>query len=117
MAGLTRPRTFRAYGQRWRIVHERPDTGDNGQCDPSARTIYVAPDLYDRDAIAALYDERFCRMFEFYLAGCELTFRHGGHFVWQMQLAHRADAVPLTRDYIMAAERSEGIAQSSPSSP
>ena len=61
----------------------------------------------NRDAIASLYDERFCRMFEFYLAGCELTFRHGGHFVWQMQLARRPDAVPLTRDYIAAAERAQ----------
>lgn len=59
----------------------------------------------NRDAIASLYDERFCRMFEFYLAGCELTFRHGGHFVWQMQLSRRADAVPLTRDYMVEAER------------
>ncbi|MBR0672343.1 SAM-dependent methyltransferase [Neoroseomonas soli] len=59
----------------------------------------------NRDAIASLYDERFCRMFEFYLVGCELTFRHGGHFVWQMQLAHKPDAVPLTRDYIAEAER------------
>ena len=56
-------------------------------------------------AIAALYDERFCRMFEFYLSGAELAFRHKGHMVWQMQLARRADAVPLTRDYITEAER------------
>ena len=47
-----------------------------------------------------MYDERFCRMFEFYLSGSELAFRHNGHMVWQMQLAHRQDAVPLTRDYI-----------------
>ena len=59
----------------------------------------------NRDAIASLYDERFCRMFEFYLSGCEATFRHGGHFVWQMQLARRVGSVPLTRDYIAAAER------------
>jgi len=59
----------------------------------------------NRDAIAALYDERFCRMFEFYLAGVELIFRHWGHMVWQLQLAARPDGVPLTRDYIGAAER------------
>jgi cyclopropane-fatty-acyl-phospholipid synthase len=59
----------------------------------------------NRDAIASLYDERFCRMFEFYLAGCELAFRRGGHFVWQMQLARRSEAVPLTRDYMAEAER------------
>ncbi len=56
------------------------------------------------DAVAALYDERFCRMFEFYLSGAELAFRHKGHMVWQMQLARRVDAVPLTRDYITEAE-------------
>ncbi len=58
----------------------------------------------NRDTIASLYDERFCRMFEFYLSGCELAFRRMGHMNWQMQLAHRPDAVPLTRDYIAAAE-------------
>jgi cyclopropane-fatty-acyl-phospholipid synthase len=55
----------------------------------------------NRDAIASLYDERFCRMFEFYLAGVELAFRREGHFVWHLQLAHRQDAVPLTRDYLL----------------
>jgi cyclopropane-fatty-acyl-phospholipid synthase len=54
----------------------------------------------NRDAIAGLYDERFLRMFEFYLSGAELAFRRSGHMVWQMQLARRQDAVPLTRDYI-----------------
>ena len=44
-------------------------------------------------------------MFEFYLSGAELAFRHKGHMVWQMQLARRADAVPFTRDYITEAER------------
>lgn len=58
----------------------------------------------NRDAIAALYDERFCRMFEFYLAGSEVTFRHAGHMVWQLQLARHHDVVPLTRDYIAIAE-------------
>ena len=54
----------------------------------------------NRPAIAALYDERFCRMFEFYLAACEATFRHADHMVWQMQLANRVDALPITRDYM-----------------
>ncbi len=53
-----------------------------------------------RDAITCMYDERFYRMFEFYLSGAELAFRHKGHMVWQMQLARRVDTVPLTRDYI-----------------
>jgi cyclopropane-fatty-acyl-phospholipid synthase len=43
----------------------------------------------NRDAVAALRDERFCRMFEFYLSGCEWAFRVAGHMVWQAQLARR----------------------------
>jgi cyclopropane-fatty-acyl-phospholipid synthase len=58
----------------------------------------------NRDAITALYDDMFCRMFEFYLAVSEVTFRRGGHMVWQLQLAHAQAAVPLTRDYIGAVE-------------
>jgi cyclopropane-fatty-acyl-phospholipid synthase len=56
------------------------------------------------DAIAALYDEAFCRMFEFYLAASEITFRRRGHMVWQLQLTHAHGAVPLTRDYIASVE-------------
>ena len=52
----------------------------------------------------ALYDERFCRMWEFYLAGSEAGFRHGGLTVFQIQLAKRLDTVPLTRDYIAQRE-------------
>jgi cyclopropane-fatty-acyl-phospholipid synthase len=53
-----------------------------------------------RDQIRKIYDERFCRMWEFYLAGSEVAFRREGHMVFQMQLAKRVDAVPRTRDYI-----------------
>ncbi len=63
----------------------------------------------NRDAIAALYDERFCRMFEFYLAGCELAFRHDGHCNLQIQLARRIGAVPITRDYMVDAERAQPL--------
>ena len=59
----------------------------------------------NRDAIASLYDERFCRMFELYLIGSELAFRRQGHMVFQLQLARAQDAVPLTRDYIGRAEQ------------
>jgi cyclopropane-fatty-acyl-phospholipid synthase len=59
----------------------------------------------NRDTIAALYDERFCRMFEFYLAGSELAFRVDGHVVFQIQLAPNQSNVPLTRDYITDTER------------
>ncbi len=58
----------------------------------------------NRDTIASLYDERFCRMFEFYLCGAEIAFRREGHMVFQIQLAHQQTAVPLTRDYITAFE-------------
>ena len=54
----------------------------------------------NRERIAALYDERFCRMFEFYLSACELTFRHQGHMVFQLQLARRQGVVPMTRGYM-----------------
>lgn len=58
----------------------------------------------NRDAIASLYDEQFCRMWEFYLSGAELSFRREGNMVFQIQLAHDQARVPLTRDYIAAAE-------------
>lgn len=57
-----------------------------------------------RAEAARMYDERFCRMWEFYLAISELAFRYRGHMVFQLQLAKRVDAVPLTRDYIGEAE-------------
>jgi cyclopropane-fatty-acyl-phospholipid synthase len=60
--------------------------------------------LAHRDEVAGLYDERFCRMWEFYLAASEMSFRHRGMVVFQIQLARRIDAVPLTRDYIGQAE-------------
>ncbi|WP_234730453.1 SAM-dependent methyltransferase [Acidocella facilis] len=54
-----------------------------------------------RDEVVRLYDERFCRMWEFYLALCEIGFRYRGMVVFQLQLTKRLDAVPLTRDYIL----------------
>ena len=54
-----------------------------------------------RAEVAALYDERFCRMWEFYLAGAEMSFRHEGQVVYQIQIAKHVDALPLTRDYMM----------------
>jgi len=60
--------------------------------------------LANRERVRAVYDERFCRMWEFYLAGSELAFRHQGHMVWQMQMAKDVATVPLTRDYIHEAE-------------
>lgn len=54
----------------------------------------------NREKIKALYDERFCRMFEFYLVGAELSFRLQGHMNFQLQLTPDINAVPLTRDYL-----------------
>ena len=47
-----------------------------------------------------LFDERFCRMWEYYLAACEMMFRNGDLMVFQLQLTRKRDAVPLTRDYL-----------------
>jgi cyclopropane-fatty-acyl-phospholipid synthase len=55
----------------------------------------------NRDAIAALYDTNFTRLFELYLTGSEYSFRHLNHMVWQLQLAKHQHAVPLTRDYMV----------------
>jgi len=62
----------------------------------------------NRDKIRALYDERFCRMWEFYLVGCELSFRYMNQMVFQMQIARQPAAVPLTRDYMVEWERAAG---------
>ena len=58
-----------------------------------------------RAAAHALYDERFCRMWEYYLAACEMKFRNGSLMVFQVQLAKERDAVPLTRDYLYSDPR------------
>ncbi|KXK05938.1 MAG: cyclopropane fatty acyl phospholipid synthase [Nitrospira sp. OLB3] len=58
----------------------------------------------ERETALKLYDERFCRMWEFYLAACEMAFRNGRLMVFQIQLAKRRDSVPLTRDYIAETE-------------
>ncbi|MGR3342727.1 MAG: class I SAM-dependent methyltransferase [Paracoccaceae bacterium] len=47
-----------------------------------------------------IYDERFCRMWRYYLTVAELAFRYNHQVVFQYQLSHRQDAVPLTRDYL-----------------
>lgn len=56
--------------------------------------------LARRDEALAMYDDRFCRMWEFYLAVSEVAFRELGQMVFQLQLTKRPDAVPLTRDYL-----------------
>jgi len=57
-----------------------------------------------REEAKALYDERFCLMWEFYLAMSETAFRYQEIAVFQVQLARRQEAVPLTRNYIAERE-------------
>ncbi len=61
-----------------------------------------------KEEVIRLYDERFVRMWEFYLAGSEMAFTHQGFFIFQMQLAKNTFAVPDTRGYI--AEREAALA-------
>ena len=60
------------------------------------------------DEAERLYDARFVRMWRWYLAGCEMNFRHHRQAVFQVQLARRKDAVPITRDYLHPA-RAEAL--------
>ena len=55
-----------------------------------------------RNKAARMMSERFCRMWEYYLAGCEVAFRHHNLAVFQIQLAKKVDAAPLTRAYLYA---------------
>jgi len=64
--------------------------------------------LARKEEVIRLYDERFVRMWEFYLAGSEMAFTHQGFFIFQMQLARNTFAVPDTRGYM--AEREASLA-------
>jgi len=59
----------------------------------------------NRKKIAAMYDERFCRMWEFYLISAEMMFRHGAQEVFQMQLSRKRDSSSIRRDYIVDVQR------------
>jgi cyclopropane-fatty-acyl-phospholipid synthase len=61
--------------------------------------------LENRKRAAAIYDERFCRTWEFYLAASEAAFRWQDLMVFQIQLTRRNDVLPITRSYIDKAER------------
>ena len=60
--------------------------------------------LSKRDEMAKLYDERFCRMWEFFLAASEAAFRFDRTLVFQVQMAKHENTVPITRDYIARRE-------------
>jgi cyclopropane-fatty-acyl-phospholipid synthase len=57
------------------------------------------------DQAAEIYDERFCRMWEFYLVASELGFLHGSNMIFQLLLSNKREAVPVDRNYIINAER------------
>jgi cyclopropane-fatty-acyl-phospholipid synthase len=63
----------------------------------------------ERANIAEIYDERFCRMWEFYLTLSEFSFRAGRHMNFQLQLSRRVNAAPMTRDYMVEAERGSSL--------
>ncbi|MGZ3410197.1 MAG: class I SAM-dependent methyltransferase [Xanthobacteraceae bacterium] len=60
--------------------------------------------LAHREEVERLYDSRFVRMWEFYLAGSEMSFRQQNLMVFQLQITKRQGIVPITRDYIVATE-------------
>lgn len=64
--------------------------------------------MANRQRAVEIYDERFARMWEFYLAGSEAAFRWQDLMVFQIQLARRNDTLPLTRDYMHEAEQALG---------
>jgi cyclopropane-fatty-acyl-phospholipid synthase len=63
---------------------------------------------------AAIYDERTCRMFEFYLISAQFAFLTGSEMVFHLVLANKRDAVPIVRDYMVDDERAAAAAQLSP---
>jgi cyclopropane-fatty-acyl-phospholipid synthase len=60
--------------------------------------------LAHREQVQRIYDPRFVRMWEFYLAASEMAFREQNLMVFQLQLTRRQGIVPMTRDYIPAQE-------------
>ncbi|TIO72184.1 MAG: class I SAM-dependent methyltransferase, partial [Mesorhizobium sp.] len=59
----------------------------------------------NRDKAKAIYDERFCRMWEFYLAASEAAFRWQDLVIFQFQIAKKNDTLPMTRDYMAKCEK------------
>lgn len=66
---------------------------------------WAEPFRANREKAKAMYDERFCRMWEFYLTAVRYAFLYEHHVVWQIRLAKDVYALPcITRDYIQARE-------------
>ena len=68
--------------------------------------------LAHRDDVERIYEPRFVRMWEFYLAASEMSFREQNMMVMQIQLTRRQGVVPVTRDYITSEERRLAVAES-----
>ena len=56
--------------------------------------------IKNKEKIIKMYDEKFFRMWEFYLVGCEIAFKWGDQVVYQFQLTKNYTSTPITRDYI-----------------
>ena len=56
--------------------------------------------INNKSKILEMFDERFFRMWEFYLTSCELAFKWGDQVVYQFQLTKKLTTAPITRDYI-----------------
>ena len=72
-----------------------------------ATTLKHWVDRFDknRDKVVEMYDERFARMWEFYLISCELMFRTGSQLVFHMQLSRSRTGAPIVRDYVTDTQR------------
>ena len=71
----------------------------------------------NRGRVAKLYDERFCRMWEMYLQGCEMTFKDQYLTVFQLQLSRDIDTLPISRDYMYRVEKQLNELDYAPSTP
>ena len=56
--------------------------------------------ILENNKVLNMFDEKFFRMYEFYLTSCEAAFKFGDQVVYQIQLSKELDTVPSTRDYI-----------------
>lgn len=60
--------------------------------------------LAHQDKVKKVWGEKFFRMWDFYLASCEIAFRKRGYMVFQIQMMRNPELAPLTRDYITQGE-------------
>lgn len=70
--------------------------------------------MVNRDKIENIYDERFCRMWELYLLGCEMVFKDQYITILQIQLTREIDALPITRNYMHENEQQLALRDNRP---